>query len=223
MSFLVFGLGRLKTLFASYFTGLITHAKHFITPLVTLLVGVPLLIIFVDAAVIPQIRTLDPLILRFFKTITHLGLSSWILLPTALFILYTLFFSDKMPLRSFYIFATIALSGLIIQPFKWSIGRARPPLFEKEGVLSFYHFNKSAMFYSFPSGHATTAAALTTCLCLLFPRYRLLIIPIGFLAIISRTIIGSHYPSDIFAGTLIGFSFAYVGYLWLKSVEKPNS
>jgi membrane-associated phospholipid phosphatase len=216
------GLTALQALLLSYFKALRKNARSFLPFLMTLIVGVPLLILFCDAAIIPFIRTLDPRIVAVFKQITHLGLSWWILWPTALFTLYCVFFTARNPLRSFYVFATVALSGLIIQPFKFGIGRARPPLFESEGVFSLHHFDKNAMFYSLPSGHATTAAALTTCLCLLFPRYKLLFIPVGLAAIVSRTLIGSHYPSDIFAGTLVGISFAIVGYSWLKSVETQN-
>jgi membrane-associated phospholipid phosphatase len=222
MTHLKIGFEALLGLLSSYFSFLKMNSRVFLPYFLGIITIVPLLILFIDALIIPFIRTLNPTALAFFKTITHLGLSWWILWPTAFFVLYCLFFTHNKPFKSFYIFATVALSGLVIQPFKWSIGRARPPLFEKEGVFSLHHFDKNAMFYSLPSGHATTAAALTTALCFLFPKYKLVFIPLGFLAVISRTMIGSHYPSDILAGTLVGIAFATVGFLWLKSVEKQN-
>ncbi|HUO50587.1 MAG TPA: phosphatase PAP2 family protein [Candidatus Paceibacterota bacterium] len=107
----------------------------------------------------------------------------------------------------------IALSGsmAIAEELKVLIARERPPI------------DLRAIFevgYSFPSEHATAAAALYGFLAFaawtIGPRaYRgvlvvlcLAIIP---LVMFSRVYLGVHYPSDVLAGALLGAFFAYVG------------
>ncbi len=64
-------------------------------------------------------------------------------------------------------------------------------------------------YFSLPSNHAANSAAILTTL-FLFHRKRkylvllLLAIPIGY----SRIYLGVHYPVDIFAGYVIGFTMA---------------
>ncbi len=90
--------------------------------------------------------------------------------------------------------------------------------------------------YSFPSGHATIAAAMYGMLFFIWARYRrqnhqsmvpailcgiLLIILIG----VTRVYLGVHYPTDIIAGFASGFLWlitcAYALSLWQKRRPQP--
>jgi len=155
---------------------------------------------------------------RLFAAFTDLGQAHWILIGTA-FALMVALLRDSTEraapprLRArragwsaacAYLFLSVAASGLAALMLKYAIGRARPRHFEAEGVLAFKPLVGGASWASFPSGHATTAAALAVALALLFPRLRLVFLCAGFLLALSRLVTRSHYPSDVAAGCLLG-------------------
>jgi undecaprenyl-diphosphatase len=75
---------------------------------------------------------------------------------------------------------------------------------------------------SYPSGHATGAAAFWTVLAvLLVPRWgrrawALLVVPV--VVAVSRVLLGVHYPSDVLAGLLVGGCWAAAWTVLLKEV-----
>jgi membrane-associated phospholipid phosphatase len=103
-----------------------------------------------------------------------------------------------------YVFAAVALSGIIANLSKNIIGRARPKLFDETGSLSFDFWSGDSTWASFPSGHATTAMALGVALALLFPRLRWVLLCLGLWIALSRLFVGAHYPSDVIAGIMLG-------------------
>jgi undecaprenyl-diphosphatase len=62
--------------------------------------------------------------------------------------------------------------------------------------------------YSFPSGHTLHAVCFLTLLAHYFPMLALVVLPFGLSVAASRVILGLHYPSDVLAGALIGWSLA---------------
>lgn len=96
----------------------------------------------------------------------------------------------------------IGLSGSIAFCLKILFGRARPSL-----GLSPWAFIGPTFFYryqSFPSGHATITFALAATLSRLWPRARWpFFLGAGVIAL-SRVLTGSHFPSDVFGGALLG-------------------
>lgn len=58
--------------------------------------------------------------------------------------------------------------------------------------------------FSFPSGHAAVLFTALPILIAAFPKKRWLIVALFFLVILARVYVGIHYPTDIFAGALIG-------------------
>jgi undecaprenyl-diphosphatase len=63
--------------------------------------------------------------------------------------------------------------------------------------------------HSFPSGHAMTLSAALLPLVLAFPQTFGLAIVIGVLMAWARLASAHHYPSDVVAGTALGFAVSY--------------
>lgn len=111
------------------------------------------------------------------------------------------------------------LSNLASSLLKLGFGRARPDLID--------HLDHQASF-SYPSGHATSAAVVYLLLAWLAPpRWRraawslagAMIILNGF----SRIMLGVHWASDILGGTMLGAGFALLGAWWVGRHQVSTS
>jgi len=103
-----------------------------------------------------------------------------------------------------FIFIAVGGSGLVVDLLKIAIGRTRPKLLFADGIYDFTWFGLRADHWSFPSGHAATAAALMTALWCLWPRPLWLYVAGAALVAASRVITGQHFLSDVVAGAAIG-------------------
>jgi undecaprenyl-diphosphatase len=72
---------------------------------------------------------------------------------------------------------------------------------------------------SFPSDHATAAFAIAVALLLRHRKAGLLAIALAVVVSLARVAVGTHYPSDVLAGAVIGTAAALV--LWHPSVRQP--
>jgi membrane-associated phospholipid phosphatase len=99
-------------------------------------------------------------------------------------------------------------------PWLWAVllkvlfGRARPALYLQNGFYGFLPLDIDPTFWSFPSGHATVAAAVAASLSILLPGYRATFLLLALLVAVSRVMLGIHYPSDAVAGLLLGLEIA---------------
>ena len=105
--------------------------------------------LLIDPIILAAVRDLDSGSYTIFRTLTHVGRSNWILIPTGLgiLVLYWLRTSEagsrRRVLQGYatqvlvFIFATIAVSGLAASLVKNVIGRARPKLFDTFGPIEF--------------------------------------------------------------------------------------
>jgi undecaprenyl-diphosphatase len=69
--------------------------------------------------------------------------------------------------------------------------------------------------YSFPSGHSLHAVTFTVVCLSYYPHLAWLLVPFASLVAMSRVILGLHYPSDVFAGALIGALLAWGSFMVL--------
>ena len=74
------------------------------------------------------------------------------------------------------------------------------------GVYGFHFFHPGRSFESFPSGHATVAAAVLSVPWILFPRLRVLCFLGMFAVDVGLVALNLHFFSDTIAGTFVGFS-----------------
>jgi undecaprenyl-diphosphatase len=103
-----------------------------------------------------------------------------------------------------FLFVAIGLPGLFGTIIKRMIGRARPMVTGAVDPYAFSPFIWRADYASLPSGHATTAFAALVAIGTLWPRARTVMWIYALLIAVSRVVVTAHYPSDVFAGAIVG-------------------
>lgn len=156
-----------------------------------------------------------------FAFVTDFGLSEWILIPSLVALLLSLFAAYLLPaglgkramgelaMASSFIFVGVGLPGLAANLLKRLFGRSRPLQYETTGAFHFQSFAGDWNFQSFPSGHATTAIGAALVISFMVPSLFRLLVAIAIMTGISRMVIGMHYPTDVAAGFVLGGMGAY--------------
>lgn len=152
----------------------------------------------------------------------------WIFLPArlvvpvaALCVLYG--WRTRKTQRTVWALATILAAWGLSNVIKEVVQRARPVLDEPVEI---------AAGFSFPSGHATNTAAMTTALVVLvWPSLRSRTARVAavsgaatltLLTAADRVMLGVHYPSDVVAGMLFGTGFVVASYLGYQHWSAPR-
>jgi membrane-associated phospholipid phosphatase len=102
-------------------------------------------------------------------------------------------------LEGFLAYLLVGTVGLLL---KHLIGRPRPRLMHANG----FEFGPSWQegFDSFPSGHTSASFAVATVLSRHFPRAGWLFYFAAVMVGLSRVVRGSHFPTDVIAGVILG-------------------
>ncbi len=104
-----------------------------------------------------------------------------------------------------YVGASLISTSLLSTALKYSIHRPRP-------FVSYPDIQKAsdAGSPSFPSGHTSDAFALATSASLKFPKWYVIAPAFAWACSVgySRMHLGVHYPSDVFAGAVLGTATA---------------
>lgn len=151
--------------------------------------------------------------------ITDIGRSHWYLVPSGVgaLVLAWMLGREADPLRRAYLkdwigrcaflFAAVAVSGVLVQVLKAVFGRARPPLLHGEGVYGFHPFSYySVEFASFPSGHTATLVAVAMAVGYLAPRWRVALLVAALLLASFRIWVNMHFASDVVAGAMLAIA-----------------
>jgi len=168
-----------------------------------------------DAAAIRGVSHLPRWIVSVFDEITEYGKSGWFLWPLGLLFLVLAAlpavltpFSQRVfvaiMVRIGFLFTAIAVPGLFVTIVKRMIGRARPGVGGTLDPTLFIPFEGHAAYAGSPSGHATTAFAVLVAFGTLWPRARTALLIYALLIALSRVVVVAHYPSDVFAGAIVG-------------------
>jgi len=116
-----------------------------------------------------------------------------------------------------FLFFAVAVPVLIGEVIKWSVGRGRPFVGSDASVFNFSHFNGTAAYSSFPSGHSMTAAALAFGVSALWPKARPAMIVYVLVILATRLVLLAHHPSDVVAGALVGVIGAMFVRYWFAA------
>jgi undecaprenyl-diphosphatase len=171
--------------------------------------------IFIDAAAIRGVAHLPRWIVWFFNKITDFGKGGWFLWPLGLFFVALAALPPMLPriqqlvvaalmVRVGFLFVAIGLPGLFATIIKRMIGRARPMVTGALDPYAFSPFIWRNEYAGLPSGHATTAFAALVAIGTLWPRARTVMWIYALLIAASRVVVTAHYPSDVFAGAIVG-------------------
>jgi len=116
----------------------------------------------------------------------------------------------------------LAASSVLVHLLKASF--ERPRIGRAEGAIDYFLqspqiFDLTGRYNSFPSGHTAASFAVAYVLARRFPRFALFFYAVAFLVGASRVYIGSHYPTDILAGAILGVA---TGYLLLTETNRKE-
>jgi len=116
--------------------------------------------------------------------------------------------------------AAVGAAGLVGQLVKNLACRARPSAPGAGTFLvDFPCLPAGYALASFPSGHATTAFAAAAFLALWQPRWSGPLLGLALLVAATRVLLGSHFPSDVLAGALLGIAAGLLGWAWVTCKE----
>ena len=94
--------------------------------------------------------------------------------------------------------AVLAISHVIVQLIKRTVGRPRPSRATRCRTLV-----QEPDRFSFPSGHSAAAMSVAIVYAFAFPSLAPLLIPTAVLVGASRVCLGVHYPGDVLTGQVI--------------------
>ena len=116
-----------------------------------------------------------------------------------------------------FLFLAVAFSNLVTEVLKYSVGRGRPFVGGEANAFHFSHFAGNPAYYSFPSGHATTAFALAFAVSSVWPASRFAMALYAVIIAATRLVLLAHHPSDVVAGALIGIIGAMFVRYWFAA------
>jgi len=100
---------------------------------------------------------------------------------------------------------TALIAVMVYKLLKKWLARERPCLSQSQ----VFALTEPLDRYSFPSGHTMHSIVFIVMLTEYFPHIALLMLPYAISVALSRVVLGLHYPSDVLAGVLLGYSIAH--------------
>ena len=178
--------------------------------------------LLIDPFMLERAQALTPETKKFFRDITNIGRSNWMLIPTGAAVALAFVLRKRhVGFRNSagygliastigFVFVSVGGAGLIANLTKNILGRARPKLFDQVGALDFNFFAFDPDYAALPSGHATNIFAFATVIGILWPRGRVLLYTVAAWIAASRVLIGQHYVTDVVLGAILGTAFPYL-------------
>jgi len=147
----------------------------------------------------------NPIFDRFFPFITNV--KHWYIAYIILWFILLLKGGKVGKVASIMIILLIIASDQLNSSFLKNLFDRIRPCNYLENINVLVHCSSS---YSFPSSHAVNNFSVAFFFYRLFPKFKWILFIIASLIAISRPYVGVHYPSDIFAGALLGMIIGYV-------------
>ncbi len=147
----------------------------------------------------------NPVFDKFFPFITNI--QHWIIAYIFLWFILLLNGGKKGKIVAISLIFLIAITDQISSNLlKNFFGRIRPcHVLENINILI-----GCSKTFSFPSSHAVNNFSVAVFLYKFYPKFKWIFFTIAALMALSRVVVGVHYPSDIFAGAVIGSIIGYI-------------
>jgi undecaprenyl-diphosphatase len=110
------------------------------------------------------------------------------------------------------------IQSFVIYGLKFLVQRQRP-LFFLEVASKLSKGPGEILDPSFPSGHAAFSFMMATLLALWFPRYRFIFFIVAGFVGWTRIYLGLHYPTDVIAGSLLGYGITKLFLHWVAGLN----
>jgi membrane-associated phospholipid phosphatase len=155
------------------------------------------------------------------RFISDLG-EGWVIGVIGLILSTVAFFRRRFDASRLIMAVVLAslLTGLAATICRTLIGRTRPSSQQVQGFYGIRHEGRwilgKAEFSSFPSGHASTCAALAMGVFMAFRRFSAPAILFSLLVSWSRMALNCHHFSDVVAATFFGVFGAYWVMIWIN-------
>lgn len=161
-------------------------------------------------------KNLDPT----FKSISRSALPISIAAPIVMYSVGMIKKDNTIKKQAIFIGETFLVNAFVTTALKQVVKRQRP--FD---TYSDIDQAISASSYSFPSGHTSIAFATATSLSMAYPKWYVITPSFIWAGAVgySRMHLGVHYPSDVFAGAILGSGSAYLTYKANKWINKKRS
>ena len=139
---------------------------------------------------------------RYFQTISRLGDGiAWYLLGAVIVMAEG---AQGVPAISHLLVMAVTTSLLYRYLKKWT---KRPRPFANDNRI--HVWTAPLDEFSFPSGHTLHAVSFTLVTLAYYPMLAAVLVPLAISIALSRVVLGLHYPSDVFAATVIGSVLAW--------------
>ena len=132
--------------------------------------------------------------------LTNVGGATFTILAATL----PLFFGGELAAVAREALITLAVSHVIVQLIKRTVGRPRP----SRGLAGAALVVEPDRF-SFPSGHAAAAMSVAFVYASAYPSLAVPLVVFAGVVGISRVFLGVHYPGDVLIGQLIAIATAF--------------